>query len=102
MKTAVVAETDPHRLRVLVYTPDGLRRSRLEEIVVRAGHDLATAARDADIVLADGDCPIEGVPVTVLGSALAGAAGSLDRDATPEQIDAALRAVSAGLVVRSM
>jgi DNA-binding NarL/FixJ family response regulator len=58
--------------------------------------------READVVLSDAGCPPpEGRPVIALGSPEADQAGSLDRKPTPAQIDAALRAVVAGLVVRS-
>jgi len=89
------------RLRVLIHGAEGPRRSRLVELIVRAGYDVAARASEADVVLADGDAPaIEGAPVVTLGPAHTDHAGSLDYDATPEQIDAALRAVVAGLVVR--
>jgi DNA-binding CsgD family transcriptional regulator len=92
----------PRRLRVLIHGAEGPRRSRLVELVVQAGHDVAARASEADVVLADGDSPaIAGAPVVTVGRAHTDHAGSLDHDATPEQIDAALRAVAAGLVVRS-
>ena len=102
MKTAAAAAISPRALRVLVYAAEESRRALLEGFLARSGHEVASALDDADIVLADGEfAGIEGVPVMTLGSAQANHAGSLDRDATPEQIDAALRAVAAGLVVRS-
>ena len=102
MKVAAAAAIEPRGLRVFVVAPEGPRRSRLEGILSSAGHEVAAAVSDADVVLADGDCPlVEGAPVVTLGSSQTDHAGSLDHDATPEQIDAALRAASAGLVVRA-
>ena len=102
MKAAAAAVIGPRALRVLIYVHEDSRRSLLEGFLARAGHEVVSVLDDADVVLTDGEFPgIEGVPVMTLGSAQADQAGSLDREATPEQIDAALRAVAAGLVVRS-
>jgi len=74
----------------------------LKELLARAGHDVAARASEADVVLADGNAPAPvGTPVVTVGRVHSDHAGSLDYDATPEQIDAALRAVAAGLIVRS-
>src|SRR5262249_82012 len=70
--------------------------------VLQAGHQAVQSLGGADVVLCDTGCPpSEGRPVIALGSPEGDQAGSLDREATPAQIDAALRAVVAGLVVRS-
>jgi two-component system nitrate/nitrite response regulator NarL len=54
------------------------------------------------VVLADGDClPGETRPVVTLGGADDDCAGVLSRQAGAGQIDAAIRAVSAGLIVRA-
>lgn len=85
----------------MLYALEGSRRAQLAACLARAGHDVVDVVADADVVLADGDCPAgEGPPVIALGGAQADHAGFLAQDATPEQIDAALRAVAAGLVVR--
>ena len=63
-------------LRVLVLAADPARREGLLAIVRDAGHQSVDTTEAADIVLCDGDCPAN-------------------------QIDAALRAVAAGLTVRS-
>jgi len=98
---AAAARENPRRLRVLVHGAEGSRRSGLTELLARAGHDVAARASEADIVLADGNAPaLEGIPVVSVGRLHTGHEGSLDYDATPEQIDAALRAVAAGLIVR--
>jgi DNA-binding CsgD family transcriptional regulator len=89
------------RLRVAVYAIDVRRRSALSRVVAEAGHLVVGAQDAADVVLADGDCaPGETRRVVILGSAGDDRAGVLSRDAGADQIDAAIRAVSAGLIVR--
>ena len=63
-------------LRVLVLAADPAHRDGLLAIVRNAGHQCVDTMEAADVVLCDGDCPAN-------------------------QIDAALRAVAAGLTVRS-
>src|SRR6184192_977052 len=72
------------RLRVAVYAEDLQRRAALSKVVADAGHIVVGAHDTADVVLTDGD----GLP------------GVLSRHADANQIDAAIRAVSAGLIVR--
>jgi two-component system nitrate/nitrite response regulator NarL len=89
-------------LRVAIAAEDPVRRRGLEAIVAGAGHRPVAIADEADILLADGaSAALPGVPVIALGAAEAGQAGRLPRAATPAQIDAALRAVAAGLTVRT-
>jgi DNA-binding NarL/FixJ family response regulator len=89
------------RLRVAVYAIDVRRRSALSRVVAEAGHLVVGAQDAADVVLADGDsAPGETRRVVILGSAGDDRAGVLSRDAGADQIDAAIRAVSAGLIVR--
>jgi DNA-binding CsgD family transcriptional regulator len=89
------------RLRVAVYAVDLLRRTALSRVVAEAGHIVVAAHDAADVVLADGDClPGEARPVVTLGGADYDLPGVLSRDAGASQIDAAIRAVSAGLIVR--
>ena len=89
-------------LRVGLIAADPLRRGGLTAIVTHGGHQIVDACDEADVVLADGvfvgggDTP----PAVTLGAPEAGQAGRLPREATPAQIDAALRAVAAGLIVR--
>lgn len=81
-------------LRVAVRTP------ALAEIVRALGHVVSSLA-DADVVLTGADAEVSTeIPAVVLGGNKSDAAGHLSADATPEQIDAALRAAAAGLVVR--
>src|ERR1700716_2305085 len=89
------------RLRVAVYAVDLLRRTALSQVVAEAGHIAVGAQGAADVVLADGDClPGETRPVVTLGGADYELPGVLSRHADARQIDAAIRAVSAGLIVR--
>ena len=89
------------RLCVAVYAADSLRRHALSQAVAEAGHLVVGAQDLADVVLADGDGPPgESRPVVTLGGAGRDLPGMLSRDADASQIDAAIRAVAAGLIVR--
>lgn len=89
------------RLYVAVHAVDPLRRAALSRLVAEAGHIVVGAQDAADVLLADGDCPPgETRPVVTLGGADYDLPGVLSRDARASQIDAAIRAVSAGLIVR--
>ena len=90
------------RLYVAVHAVDPLRRAALSRVVAEAGHIVVGAQDAADVLLADGDCPPgETRPVVTLGGADYDLPGVLSRHARASQIDAAIRAVSAGLIVRS-
>jgi two-component system nitrate/nitrite response regulator NarL len=87
-------------LRVLVSSEDAARRAHLIALVAEAGHMVAAAIDHAEIVLSDDGRSGDGqLTVSVAGDGEP--AGVLDADADPRQIDAALRAVAAGLIVRS-
>jgi DNA-binding CsgD family transcriptional regulator len=89
------------RLRVAIHAVDLPRRSALSRVVAEAGHVVVDAQDAADVVLADGNCPPgETRPVVMLGGSDPDLPGVLSRDAGASQIDAAIRAVAAGLVVR--
>jgi DNA-binding CsgD family transcriptional regulator len=89
------------RLRVAVHAADPARRNALGRVVAEAGHLVAGLADSADVVLADGDWPLgETRPVVTLGAADHDLGGVLSREASASQIDAAIRAVAAGLIVR--
>jgi DNA-binding CsgD family transcriptional regulator len=89
------------RLRVAVHAVDPSRRTALSRLVAEAGHLVVEARDTADLVLADGDGPPgESRPVVALGGADRDLPGVLPRDAGLSQIDAAIRAVAAGLIVR--
>jgi DNA-binding CsgD family transcriptional regulator len=102
MRDAARKPAPTGRLRVAVYAMDLLRRTALGRVVAEAGHVVVGAEDAADVVLADGDCaPGETRPVVTLGGRGDDRSGVLSRDAGADQIDAAIRAVSAGLIVRS-
>jgi DNA-binding NarL/FixJ family response regulator len=88
-------------LHVAIVSDDSARRARLVAMVAAAGHAVAPAPEGADVVLADGDTTAAtGSRIVSLGGHDDEVAGRLAADATAEQIDAALRAVANGLVVR--
>jgi DNA-binding CsgD family transcriptional regulator len=89
------------RLRVAIHAVDALRRTALGKLVAEAGHVVVDVQDGADVVLADGDGPRnETRPVVSLGGAEHDWPGVLPREASASQIDAAIRAVAAGLIVR--
>jgi DNA-binding CsgD family transcriptional regulator len=89
------------RLRVAVHATDLPRRSALSRVVAEAGHLVVGREDAADVVLVDGACPPgETRRVITFGSADHESGGALSRDASASQIDAAIRAVAAGLIVR--
>lgn len=91
------------RLRVLACAADAPRREALLQLICDAGHQSVETIEAADVVLCDGDCPanVTNRAVVALGGPEADQAGWLPRDSSANQIDAALRAVAAGLTVRS-
>jgi len=79
-----------------------VRRLALRRILIGAGYIVVETSDLADVVLADGDCAQDDDrPTVVLGNGDRPASGWLSPGADAQQIDAALRAVAAGLVVRS-
>ena len=89
------------RLRVAIHAKDAPRRASLGKVVVEAGHVVVGVDDAADVVLVDGDSPPgETRPVVTLGGADDDTPGVLSADADAGQIDAAIRAVAAGLIVR--
>ena len=90
------------RLRVAVHANDPLRRTALCKAVTEAGHMIVGEHETPDIVLADGRHPPNEVHNVVgLGIADDRLRGALPREADARQIDAAIRAVAAGLIVRA-
>jgi DNA-binding NarL/FixJ family response regulator len=87
-------------LRVAVVASDAARAARLLRLVAEAGHRVAESPAEADVLLVDGDCMAGPLPAVTLGASEGDAAGLLPLDADDKQIDAALRAVAAGLRVR--
>jgi DNA-binding CsgD family transcriptional regulator len=90
------------RLRVAVHADDPLRRAALCKMVAEAGHMVVDGSREADVVLADGGHPPpDAHSVVGLGIVDDRLRGALPREADARQIDAAIRAVAAGLIVRA-
>ena len=87
-------------LRVAIAAADPVRQTGLTAIVWNAGHLISENLENADVVLADGVAPGSGPPAVTLGGNDAAQPGLLPRDASADQIDAAIRAVAAGLLVR--
>jgi DNA-binding CsgD family transcriptional regulator len=102
MSALVLSDRDAARLRVAIVSPDPMRRRGLAAIVASSGHELVEPESGPDIVVSDGKADIPaGAKLLALGSGDAGAAGLLPSDASAAQIDAALRAIAVGLVVRA-
>jgi DNA-binding CsgD family transcriptional regulator len=97
----------PARLAVRLLAADPVRRRRLAALVAASGH--AVVAEGGDVLLADAaDGAPDGAPheadlpaLALGGGAGEGFAGALPAGASARQLDAALRAVAAGLVVRA-
>jgi two-component system, NarL family, nitrate/nitrite response regulator NarL len=94
-------------LRIRIHTTDPVRRRGLAAMLESAGHVLVDETPDVELCDLDrssAPLPQEAeAPVVALtkGSPAGAPAGILAPDATAEQLDAALRAVAAGLLVRS-
>jgi DNA-binding CsgD family transcriptional regulator len=88
------------RLRVAVLASDAAAWTRLTELVVLSGHEVVELDTGPDAILTNGiiDDSIPG-PTVAIGSVDDDIAGRLPSDASAEQVDAALRAVAAGLTV---
>jgi DNA-binding CsgD family transcriptional regulator len=103
MSEAALALISRKTLRVAIQADDPGRRAGLCQVVSGVGHEVVASTDFADVALADGDqSASHSVPIVTLGGADIDQAGLLPSDANPEQIDAALRAVAAGLVVRAI
>jgi DNA-binding CsgD family transcriptional regulator len=90
------------RLRVAIRTSDAARRATLARIVAEAGNLVVDLQESPDVVVADGGALAgETHLVVALGGAEDDSPGVLPRDADRSQIDAAIRAVAAGLIVRA-
>jgi two-component system, NarL family, nitrate/nitrite response regulator NarL len=101
MKAVAPAADLARPLRVAIEAADAATSRRLAVLVAAAGHKVADAADAVDAVLTDGSAePLPGAPIVALGATEGGFAGLLPPEAAPVQLDAALRAVAAGLIVR--
>jgi DNA-binding NarL/FixJ family response regulator len=89
-------------MRVAIVAANASSARRLSVLVRRSGHMIAVMPEVADAVLTDGSAVAEtDAPTVALGVADGDFAGLLASDAGPPQLGAALRAVAAGLSVRS-
>jgi DNA-binding NarL/FixJ family response regulator len=92
----------PQHLRIAVLASNAAAHDRLATLVAQCGHRLVEAAASPDAVLTDGAAdavlPAAAVAVGAVGGEFA---GWLPPDAGAAQVDAALRAVAAGLTVRA-
>lgn len=97
-------------LRVAIAARNAERITELTELLESLGHVVLGSGEPADVMLADQEQPADQrhrpaghYPTVVLGGTAAdeGAEGLLADDAGPAEIDAALRAVARGLIVRS-
>jgi len=90
------------KLRVAVAARSEERVDVLAKLLQSLGHEVVAVEQQPDVVLADQLRPEEGQYRTVvLGGADAEAEGLLPENAEAAEIDAALRAVAQGLIVRS-
>ena len=88
-------------MRVALVAGDPIRHQDLMAIIRGGGHAVVEHHGEADVVLVDGESvDLHGPPAVTLGGADSGQAGVLPADATAVQIDAALLAAAAGLIVR--
>jgi len=89
-------------LRVAIAARDEERRAALTKLLQSLGHEVVARQEQPDVMLADGRRPEEArSPTVVLGGTDADAEGLLPENAAAAEIDAALRAVAHGLIVRS-
>lgn len=99
--TKKLAVTSP--LRIAIDASDSLRRSALSRLIAETGHIVVDDLKSADVILFEGSelSVADGPPVLALGNSDLRFRGVISRDASAAQIDAALRAVATGLIVRS-
>lgn len=89
-------------LRVAIAAHGEERIATLTTLLRSLGHQVVDSDEDPDVVLADQHRPEEGrYPAVVLGGTDADAEGLLPGNAGVAEVDAALRAVAHGLIVRS-
>lgn len=89
-------------LRVAIAARDDERTAALGKLLHSLGHEVVSRDEQPDVVLAEQHRPDEGRhPTVVLGGTEAEAEGLLSENAGAAEIDAALRAVAHGLIVRS-
>jgi DNA-binding NarL/FixJ family response regulator len=92
----------PAIIRIRIVAPTLARASALRRMLVTLGHAVVEGDGEADVVLADHVAPPDKLPAVVIGAGAGEYEGRLAEGASGEQIDAALRAVAAGLRVEPM
>ena len=98
--SALASKLALHPLRVAIFAAEPQRLAMLSQWVREFGHVVVTQSEDASIVLTDGVNAAAGtLPTVALGMDGETYQARLPSDASPEQIDAALRAVAVGLSV---
>jgi DNA-binding NarL/FixJ family response regulator len=95
------AAGNPGRLRVAVVSSNGAAHDRLASLVAQCGHQLVEVAASPDAVLTDGAAAVLPAAAVAVGADGGEFAGWLPPDASAAQVDAALRAVAAGLTVHA-
>lgn len=89
-------------LRVAIAAHSAERLAALTKLLQSLGHEVVNIDEQPDVVLAEQQRPDEGRhPTVVLGGTDAEAEGLLSENAAAAEVDAALRAVAHGLIVRS-
>lgn len=89
-------------LRVAIAASGAARVAALTKLLHSMGHEVVGDEEHPDVVLADQRRPEEGRhPAVVLGGTDTEAEGLLPENASATEIDAALRAVAHGLIVRA-
>ena len=99
--TNPAAASPARSLRVAIAARDPERRAALTRLLEALGHVVVMVDEAADAVLADQERPRDSDrPRVALGGADTEAQGLVPETASPAEIDAALRAVAQGLLVR--
>jgi DNA-binding CsgD family transcriptional regulator len=97
---AIASKSMPLPLRVAIFAAEPRRLTTLSQWVRGFGHIVVAESQDPSIILTDGVAAAVGnLPTVALGMDGETYQAKLPSDASPEQIDAALRAVAVGLSV---
>ena len=98
--SAVAPQLTARPLRVCVLATEPGRVASLSQLVRDLGHTIVAVSERPSVVLTDGSVRTSGEqPTLVLGKFAEAYRARLPDNAPPEQIDAALRAISVGLSV---
>jgi DNA-binding NarL/FixJ family response regulator len=97
--TAAAAKLLTQPLRVAVLAAEPQRAESLSRLVREVGHVVVAPGERPSVVLTDGVVAAGNLPTVALGMEGESHQARLPSDASPEQIDAALRAVAVGLSV---